>query len=467
MTAAASNVITNVVPALDVREPPSVWSIEAITDDRGNRPTKSLWIGNVPSSTSGSAIWEIFGKFGTIESVSPTGPTRVSMGFAFVNFKDLESSVAAWRALHDQDIFRVRSPVYVRFTSGQSEQKPLRQGQGSGDAMSLSGLKAAQAKSEWFRPIEGSRQPWATQQDGHPVWARGGPPTAPRSMRADSYRPIDRWPQGDSYRQLTRRDSHDQPLERRSSDTWRPVGADLVERHDRRPQQASYCPINDETHQPPVHVRFANRTSDRYASKPLGEEGVLPRLPESAVQHQREVGASGGEDHRKLPDRREQESYLEDQRGPPGLIHEQKQKAVDGKSSQQTNAPSAAQASDGKVCSPEYMTPPPTIDLRIDAEDDPDPNGSSVGPEVANRDSVNPGPFGSIVSSNAIKRLRTPNDDSSSQKSEVTSSSNTSAKGKRCTDCKCLGSDLSPLFSCTRCPRRFHSCCGNPQPSLL
>lgn len=74
-------------------------------------PTRALWLGNIPSSTTVSSLNVIFNSFGPIES------TRVltHKNCGFVNFETLESAVRAKSQLNGKEIFPGAGPVRIGF----------------------------------------------------------------------------------------------------------------------------------------------------------------------------------------------------------------------------------------------------------------------------------------------------------------------------------------------------------------
>lgn len=80
-------------------------------DDTLEGPTRSLWLGNIPSSTTVSSLNVIFASFGAIES------TRVltHKNCGFVNFESLESAVSAKSSLNGKEIFPGAGPVRIGY----------------------------------------------------------------------------------------------------------------------------------------------------------------------------------------------------------------------------------------------------------------------------------------------------------------------------------------------------------------
>ncbi|KAF2126104.1 RNA binding protein-like protein Jsn1 [Dothidotthia symphoricarpi CBS 119687] len=74
-------------------------------------PTRSLWLGNIPSSTTVSSLNVIFSTFGSIDS------TRVltHKNCGFVNFENLESAVQAKTQLNGKEIFPGAGPIRIGY----------------------------------------------------------------------------------------------------------------------------------------------------------------------------------------------------------------------------------------------------------------------------------------------------------------------------------------------------------------
>lgn len=67
------------------------------TKEELSEPSTTLFVGNLPFSTTQDSVWEIFAEFGDINSVRlPTDPdTQQIKGFGYVEFADLDSAKAA------------------------------------------------------------------------------------------------------------------------------------------------------------------------------------------------------------------------------------------------------------------------------------------------------------------------------------------------------------------------------------
>ncbi|KAF7121745.1 hypothetical protein CNMCM5793_009298 [Aspergillus hiratsukae] len=83
------------------------------TTDESNQdgPTRALWIGSIPVSTTVTSLEAIFGMYGKIES------TRVltHKNCGFVNFERLESAVQAKSLLNGKEIFPGAGPVRIGY----------------------------------------------------------------------------------------------------------------------------------------------------------------------------------------------------------------------------------------------------------------------------------------------------------------------------------------------------------------
>lgn len=74
-------------------------------------PTRALWLGNIPPSTTVSSLNVIFSHFGPIESTRVL--THKSCGF--VNFENLESAMQAKASLNEKEIFPGAGPIRIGY----------------------------------------------------------------------------------------------------------------------------------------------------------------------------------------------------------------------------------------------------------------------------------------------------------------------------------------------------------------
>jgi protein JSN1 len=79
-------------------------------------PTRALWLGNIPSSTTVTSLNAIFGNFGPIEYARVL--THKSCGF--VNFESLQSAIAAKAQCNGKEIFPGCGPIRIGFAKEQS-----------------------------------------------------------------------------------------------------------------------------------------------------------------------------------------------------------------------------------------------------------------------------------------------------------------------------------------------------------
>ncbi|PLB39723.1 putative RNA binding protein Jsn1 [Aspergillus candidus] len=84
---------------------------EMIDDSNQDGPTRALWIGSIPVSTTVTSLEAIFSMYGKIES------TRVltHKNCGFVNFERLESAIQAKSLLNGKEIFPGAGPVRIGY----------------------------------------------------------------------------------------------------------------------------------------------------------------------------------------------------------------------------------------------------------------------------------------------------------------------------------------------------------------
>lgn len=127
-------------------------------DDTLEGPTRALWLGNIPSSTTVSSLNVIFNTYGPIES------TRVltHKNCGFVNFETLDSAIQAKSQLNGKEIFPGAGPVRIGYakvpsaaaTPGHNglfpspSPDPLAKAQAEGANLSASNAKANGARAE-------------------------------------------------------------------------------------------------------------------------------------------------------------------------------------------------------------------------------------------------------------------------------------------------------------------------------
>ena len=93
-------------------------------EDSSVGPTRSLWLGNIPASTTSYALNAIFSSYGTVESAR----VLPHKNCGFVNFVSTESAMQAKAVLNGKDLFAGHGPCRVGFAkvvNGNDEQQLL------------------------------------------------------------------------------------------------------------------------------------------------------------------------------------------------------------------------------------------------------------------------------------------------------------------------------------------------------
>ena len=88
----------------------------AMDNSSMEQPTRSLWLGNIPSSTTVSSLNVIFSQFGPIEFARVL--THKSCGF--VNFENVQSAMTAKAQCNGKEIFPGCGPVRIGYAKEQS-----------------------------------------------------------------------------------------------------------------------------------------------------------------------------------------------------------------------------------------------------------------------------------------------------------------------------------------------------------
>lgn len=89
---------------------------EAGLDANLENPTRSLWLGNIPTSTTVSSLNVIFSSFGPIEFAR----VLTHKGCGFVNFENVQSAIAAKAHCNGKEIFPGSGPVRIGYAKEQS-----------------------------------------------------------------------------------------------------------------------------------------------------------------------------------------------------------------------------------------------------------------------------------------------------------------------------------------------------------
>ncbi|KAL9586907.1 MAG: hypothetical protein Q9212_000579 [Teloschistes hypoglaucus] len=79
-------------------------------------PTRALWLGNIPASTTVSSLQAIFQLYGKIES----SRVLIHKNCGFVNFEHVESAIAAKNQVNGKEIFPGAGPVRIGYAKAPS-----------------------------------------------------------------------------------------------------------------------------------------------------------------------------------------------------------------------------------------------------------------------------------------------------------------------------------------------------------
>ena len=99
------------VQALNLNQMGRMSTFEGVDDASQDVPTRALWLGNIPSSTTVSSLQAIFTVHGKIESVR----VLLHKNCGFVNFEMIESAVKAKAAFNGKEIFPGAGPVRIGY----------------------------------------------------------------------------------------------------------------------------------------------------------------------------------------------------------------------------------------------------------------------------------------------------------------------------------------------------------------
>lgn len=98
---AAISALPDAIRAMQLGAPGMAVGVEQ-TDEGGiEGPTRALWLGNIPASTTNTSLQAVFGVFGKIESAR----VLVQKNCGFVNFDDVDSAIRARAAMNGKEIF--------------------------------------------------------------------------------------------------------------------------------------------------------------------------------------------------------------------------------------------------------------------------------------------------------------------------------------------------------------------------
>ncbi len=99
------------VQALQLSHPDGRVRVDVMDENNLEGPTRALWLGSIPNSTTISSLQAIFSIYGPIES------TRVLVykNCGFVNFEHVESAIQAKSLLNGKEIFPGAGPVRIGY----------------------------------------------------------------------------------------------------------------------------------------------------------------------------------------------------------------------------------------------------------------------------------------------------------------------------------------------------------------
>ena len=103
------------VHALNLNNLPARSNLEVNDEHVQDGPTRSLWLGSIPSSTTTSTLAQIFAPYGKIES----SRVLVHKNCGFVNFESLESATSARVHLNGKEIFPGAGPCKIGYAKEQ------------------------------------------------------------------------------------------------------------------------------------------------------------------------------------------------------------------------------------------------------------------------------------------------------------------------------------------------------------
>ena len=451
------------------------WNITK--DDKGNPPSRSLFIGNIPNGTKGSSIRDIFEAYGKIETSSPAGFGQADRGFALLTYGDIDSAQRAISRCYGHDLFNQGAGCKIRFSKSQQQTKT--------PVSEIPSSKVGEARSEWFQQSEHSPRALARAQkiEHEDALSRVEPtatqlpPTAPKKMLEFAKKVLT----SPSAPRTTRVDISPPPLRR--MDTYRPDPATL--RGDQRRSSHEQRPKDIDRYVPSYRLR-----DDAYSSYRDNESHSPPRRGRSpgwssSYSQAFEARFSGSEDRRSSPIQastqnkalavaqacdlldRPAESFKPGTSQLPTASADTAisslRNATAAKRDQQEGTTAKLDLAKG-VTRPLYesqiaaleilpnpvVVPPATDSRMVNLQSL--PSATKAQEDVTASTSTSP----------TWHRLRPPADDTSS----ITSSSTKSSQRRRqCNHCKAPDSLLlGVLVKCSACPRRYHGNCGTPRP---
>ncbi len=103
-------------------------NLESSDENNQEGPTRALWLGNIPTSTTVSSLEVIFGKYGNIESAR----VLVHKNCGFVNFENIESAIQAKNEANGTEIFPGAGPIRTGYAKAPSASHAVTPGNNGG-----------------------------------------------------------------------------------------------------------------------------------------------------------------------------------------------------------------------------------------------------------------------------------------------------------------------------------------------
>ena len=108
---ASEDELSESLGALHIAQFPNISEVEAGDATGSEGPSRALWLGSIPNSTTVSSLQAIFASFGKIESTR----VLVQKNCGFVNFETIDPAIRAKAMLNGKEIFPGAGPVRIGF----------------------------------------------------------------------------------------------------------------------------------------------------------------------------------------------------------------------------------------------------------------------------------------------------------------------------------------------------------------
>lgn len=441
-----------------------------ITDDKGNKPTRSLWVGNTYHGMRNSQLYKKFGAFGPIESAIKKPMTR----YSFVNFVNVKDAIAAWKSLDGTSPFEDDKPLHIRFTAPELEAKQTKEESSVRKSSTSKKSRAARAERSRANGNEGKRLSKDHAAD-EIIWPNGPPPSAPKSHRkdisppplrrgGDSYRPSDR-PVHDTYRPSVEERDVDRETRRKGPDVYRPKSS-RRSRSRSRSRSTSRSSSDRDSYSSSLYETPRQRCSSSPVPWERNTKSVDNRMLDVTLKIQEAKERAQIIAANLLASRENAKPRDTTQLVTPAIMSGEHKVQVDIQKASPARPQSSGSYSPMSHVSYQDRTPrEPSVGIGPSSQHALD--SCPAAPVASPTRNAIPQSATKSVSSSVpySKRLRIEREETCSIISELTTSTKSSIRKKKCADCKKPGNDLSPLVACSTCPRRFHSGCGEPRPS--